>query len=1388
MDQTYRLILKAAIACLLISLSPALEAFNGTAHVNELEPDVWHGISLKDVPQLQTGCIDSQGQRVADGEKYVPDSNDPCTQCTCDMTFPVMCHSVACSPPQNCEPLDNTCCEYVCNGTRPVEEAPDDGESITNLSLRLIASTVTSFLVLALLLFLVHRVRQRRLLLSMRRFEERAQQVHSEDTDSEHYIPEVFMSVECPPYTDPPPPYSPPKPPQILPGEQPPPYEELNQNRDANGMVSHEDTNQGTLTGSQGEGNQEYRLDTVHSLGEENASQGRVLQDTSCYPECCERVGSHLPRAVESAQLELQAVAHRPPRAADNCMELRESRDQGASSRCFVDYSIPNFLGCAMARVQETGQPDRMATRRITGDMEPSASEHFETNTQQRRRQAAGRGSDYTNQTIPATTAFQRFSNLFKRHSWRAKNRRRLQNSSHGRGVSENQTSSRQTHYSTLPGAEYRSAPVSGIYAGFDLSACNFYPTTASPSTSSSNSSSGGEQITSHTTHPAHPLDNRFPHSNPNYSHCGVSPLHREQFQDDLRRHLPPICRQSENISSCLPGDVRENSARSLTYYEQVRHREIDPRRLSSAPRDLVKGPRDLASLRDSGLRDQAQGHCVNQQTVHSSTAQTQSIAADPQRSLASVICSNLPLAAAAHINKPCISSSLYDPLRSTCGSRNNNLANEISTHQPLDLTKDTSASSASHEEQVPSACSDSHILAADDNLDVCRSHQPEGRVTKPGSSAQFCGADAHIEPSLIRRSHSDTSEGSLFSVCSETGEQKLKSNWLAGMNGKADGEASVLPADCPYPQHHSFVLGKGSLPVSKHSTVAPCSGGIGSNDNGGGSHRKHSTPASQSGLDGVQLGAQRDSVNLTDQPTQMKKSFTGENGKADGLHDSSDVNYNLNISPLIQKRLVSKDLLPVVGEERMVMSVNLPPLDTRPCSFSSNSMDQPVQKTSDQIPFHFEEAAASASARITTGRPEDVSKKRHKKSSAGGSFSPIAVHHGGAKQKLSSSNKEKPEASAKASATDSKSDKSSSKRKIQQELFHAIYPQFDVNSDSQLMVRSAGEPSTVFGNADVYRGSAHSNLQGPIVDNALTKDGLDSGMNDLNQPPRKLTGGWDTGGYRDDVGTTSLSSHYPGTNQAVVQQLRRRSGQYPQHQQQHHRRQASAGTSDTARVGGRVVSPLRRKPRPKSLAAPREMDPTCVKNVTPPSGTPIKPATDVCLNSRGRARSGFGHDMNLDSEYGMADFHVDSINSSSQSKGSVSYAAAVGAALPLKQALKAGAGRSVPGGGAVEAAGGPQPNTNSKSGPCKDLSFVGRSGTGKVRGSGGHRNKKRQSLPTFNPVLADPTDLSGQMPVAENENFPRSGLRKQLPGPPRFSGLARTLSEEDVREATSYV
>ena len=1329
-------------------------------------------------------------------------------------------------------------------------------------------------------------------------FEERAQQVHSEDTDSEHYIPEVFMSVECPPYTDPPPPYSPPKPPQILPGEQPPPYEELSQSADANGNSGHENRNQGTLSSTQGR-DHEHLHRGVHPLAEQRVSDTRGSQEarsgqqnTSMYTHCRNGQWPHSSIALETVQLELQAAPYRPVRANDYGMEAREETDPRTSSRDCVEYGLPAYAGtdivgcvgvvlspeevqasfsapmCPLARVQEMGQPERMSARRNTDNVPPSARENFETNSRRRQRQCLARGSGYTAQTLPATTAFQRFSNLFKRNSWRAKNRRRLQNSCRSRGMSEIHPSISPAQYSTVPGSEYRPSPASSLYAGFDLSACNFYPTTASPSTSSSNSSSGGEQIA---PQPTHPLDNSYSaHDQSHYEgssssqHCNlnsnlgtsrrdaddcgnrkpipfnnshISSYHRQQFQNDLRRHLPPLSRQSGNFSSAQSSDMREISSRPQTYHDQMRHRESDTRSLSSPPRDLAGSPQELTSGRihlvsqEGRHRGHAHGSSTNQQIFPLSSTQTQPTAPDPQRSLALLICSNLPIATAANSNQPCTSShcDLSDVVDS---SRNNDSTNEVFVHQPSDINEDTSSGCVSREEGLTDAVlglgtqSDHHNLTAGGSLDLPCLQQNAGQSAKPTSSTKFSGVDVSRDNNAIRRSYSDTSEGSAFSVCSETGEQKLKSTKLMDADNNTDGEASVLPADCPYPQHHRLIPGKGSLPVSKRNAVVFSVGGV---HGCASSQKKITAPVSWSSLDKVQFGARGGCSNLTDYLTQLKKPFHGvpepeslkdldlnkiknpssqndfiAKGKAVCSDDSSNVNYNLNISPLTRKRLASKDLLPVVGENRMVKSVNLPPLDTISCSLSSSKTEQEVHKTSDHTLFDLE---GVASARNTPGRVADMSKKRRKKSNVCGSSGQITYYHGGAKQKgpvLSSTVKEKLAASPKASdrspicSVDSKSEKSS-KRKIQQEIFHPAHPQFSSDSDNHLMIQSAGEPSLIFGNADVYRGRVHpkvgaalmleqsqaNSTEGSAIDNGQQiNSGVDSstllGMNDLNQPPRKLNGIYDSDKYKDGVSTNGFSSHYPGPNEAVIQQLRRRSGPY----YQHHRRQISAGTSDKG--VGQAVSPSRRKPRPKSLAAPREIDQTHIKNVTTSAIAPLQPNAEQGLQ-RGRARSGFGHDMNLDNEYGMADFHIDSTN---QSKGNLGYAAIVGTALPLKQTWRAGAVSSLSGCGAGRVA---QPstfstNTNSKSGPCKDLSFVGRSGTGKARGSGGHRNRKRQSLPSFNPGSTEPANGLGQIPVAESENFPSNGIRKQVLGQARFSGLARTLSEEDVREATSYV
>ncbi|XP_045174017.2 probable WRKY transcription factor protein 1 isoform X2 [Mercenaria mercenaria] len=187
-------------------------------------------------------CTDWQGKAVADGVDFYPKENDPCLHCRCEKGYSTMCKTVSCAPPNcpNWKAIAGFCCRFECldkngvatkpeNSTGPpshngdVSGTPTDN-TVTDLGLRLVASTVTTFLILALLLFLIHRFRQRRLLMTLRRYSRRREQL--DDLDSISYSPD-FYHVQCPPYEDPPPPYTPPKP---LPGEQPPPYELIDGN------------------------------------------------------------------------------------------------------------------------------------------------------------------------------------------------------------------------------------------------------------------------------------------------------------------------------------------------------------------------------------------------------------------------------------------------------------------------------------------------------------------------------------------------------------------------------------------------------------------------------------------------------------------------------------------------------------------------------------------------------------------------------------------------------------------------------------------------------------------------------------------------------------------------------------------------------------------------------------------------------------------------------------------------------------------------------------------------------------------------------------------------------------------------------------------------------
>lgn len=167
------------------------------------------------------------------GDRYTPEGKDPCEQCTCQRGRPDSCYITTCYPPAHChQPYlrgSGECCDYACNGTTLGSPDGADVQSATTLGLRMVASTVASFLIVALLLFMIHRLRKRRLLVMIRRLNGcRAAASLEEACLARQLALEEqgvgFLGAFCP---DPPPPYTFWKPPEayVPPGEAPPPYD-----------------------------------------------------------------------------------------------------------------------------------------------------------------------------------------------------------------------------------------------------------------------------------------------------------------------------------------------------------------------------------------------------------------------------------------------------------------------------------------------------------------------------------------------------------------------------------------------------------------------------------------------------------------------------------------------------------------------------------------------------------------------------------------------------------------------------------------------------------------------------------------------------------------------------------------------------------------------------------------------------------------------------------------------------------------------------------------------------------------------------------------------------------------------------------------------------------
>ncbi|XP_078713747.1 integral membrane protein DGCR2/IDD [Lampetra fluviatilis] len=105
-------------------------------------------------------CIDIRENVVVEGQDFTPRGSDPCLMCKCHKGEAETCIAALCERPQACQRFQmdpRECCKFTCLD-------PAGGSFLDGMAsgMRLIVSCISSFLILSLLLFLVHRLRQRR--------------------------------------------------------------------------------------------------------------------------------------------------------------------------------------------------------------------------------------------------------------------------------------------------------------------------------------------------------------------------------------------------------------------------------------------------------------------------------------------------------------------------------------------------------------------------------------------------------------------------------------------------------------------------------------------------------------------------------------------------------------------------------------------------------------------------------------------------------------------------------------------------------------------------------------------------------------------------------------------------------------------------------------------------------------------------------------------------------------------------------------------------------------------------------------------------------------------------------------------------------------------------
>ncbi|XP_021963306.1 uncharacterized protein LOC110858751 isoform X2 [Folsomia candida] len=220
--------------------------FGNGGNFNHSTPRVFHHGIAHD-PVFTSGvangngkpCPDLNGRKIPSGMHYVP-GPDECTLCVCEDGGPKWCKAVLCSPPTDCKSfrVGSSCCDFIClddslggkgSGGGQKTGGPFNGGplDLADVVPKIIIVAITTILSMSLLLFLIHRLRQKQIqgrlnsaVARARCGEHDCEDGRSVDFSMDFFDrgppPPHYMSWWKPPTTS----YFPPR------GEAPPPYEE----------------------------------------------------------------------------------------------------------------------------------------------------------------------------------------------------------------------------------------------------------------------------------------------------------------------------------------------------------------------------------------------------------------------------------------------------------------------------------------------------------------------------------------------------------------------------------------------------------------------------------------------------------------------------------------------------------------------------------------------------------------------------------------------------------------------------------------------------------------------------------------------------------------------------------------------------------------------------------------------------------------------------------------------------------------------------------------------------------------------------------------------------------------------------------------------------------